>query len=80
MSIRWRRQDEEDKSDDDDLFVVGFVLEGLKRKQREKKFRGSLPGRENVKRDIGTILLMSLSTMVIISEGGSGCPNCFFCE
>jgi hypothetical protein len=47
---RW--WDEEEESDDDDFFVVCAVLEGLKRKKRQKKFCGSLPGRHNVLRDI----------------------------
>ena len=86
-SIRRRRRDEEDESDDDDLFVVGFVLEGLKRKQREKKFRRSLRGHENMERDIlgghekiyWDYFADESATMVSISEGGSGCPNRFFC-
>ena len=51
-SLLKRWWDEEEESDDDDLFVVGAVLTGLKRKQSEKKFRGSLPGRHNVQRGI----------------------------
>jgi hypothetical protein len=44
--------EEEESDDDDDLFIVGAILEGLKRKKRQKKFRGSLPGRHNTLRDI----------------------------
>jgi len=47
-SLLKRWWDEEEESYDDDLFVVGAVLTRLKRKQSEKKFRGSLPGRHSV--------------------------------
>jgi hypothetical protein len=40
-SILQRWWDEEEESDDDNFFV-GASLEGLKRKKRQKKFRGSL--------------------------------------
>jgi hypothetical protein len=51
-SILRRWWDEEEELDDDDFFVVSAVLEGLKRKKHQKKFRGSMPGRHNVPRDI----------------------------
>jgi hypothetical protein len=51
-SILRRWWDEEEESDDDDFFVVSVVLEGLKRKKHQKKFRGSMPGCHNVPRDI----------------------------
>ncbi|KAG0520430.1 hypothetical protein BDA96_08G073500 [Sorghum bicolor] len=47
---RW--WDEEDESDDDDLFIIAGLLEGSRRNKRKKKFRGSLPGRRKVLRDI----------------------------
>jgi hypothetical protein len=47
---RW--WDEEDESDVDDLFIIAGLLEGSKRNKRKKKFRGSLPGRCKVPRDI----------------------------
>ena len=47
---RWREEEEE--SDDDDLFFLGAVRAGMKRKKNMKNFRGSLPGRHNVPRDI----------------------------
>jgi hypothetical protein len=47
---RW--WDEEDESDVDDLFIIAGLLEGSKRNKRKKKFRGSLPGRRKVPRDI----------------------------
>jgi hypothetical protein len=43
--------DEEEESDDDDFIVVATVLEGLKRKKRQK-FCGSLSGHHNIPRDI----------------------------
>jgi hypothetical protein len=48
---RWW-DEEEESDDDDDFFFVGAILEGLKRKKRQKKFHGSLPGRHNISRDI----------------------------
>jgi len=47
-----RRWDDEDESDVDDLLIIAGLLEGSKRNKRKKKFRGSLPGRHNVPRDI----------------------------
>ncbi|KAG2629227.1 hypothetical protein PVAP13_3KG399102 [Panicum virgatum] len=46
------RWDDEDESDVDDLLISAGLLEGSKRNKRKKKFRGSLPGRHNVPRDI----------------------------
>jgi len=47
---RWREEEEE--SDEDDVVFLGAMLAALKRKKNKKKFRGSLPGRHNVPRDI----------------------------
>ena len=47
-----RRWDDEEESDVDDLLIIAGLLEGSKRNKRKKKFRGSLPGRHNVPRDI----------------------------
>ena len=47
-----RGWDEEDESDDDDLFIIAGLLEGSRRNKRKKKFRGSLPGRRKVPRNI----------------------------
>jgi len=47
---RWR--EEEEDSDEDDVVFLGAMLAALKRKKNKKKFCGSLPGRQNVLRDI----------------------------
>jgi hypothetical protein len=51
-SILRRWWDEGQESDDNNLFFIGAILEGLKRKKRQKKFHGSLSGRHNVPSDI----------------------------
>jgi hypothetical protein len=75
-----QRWDEDDESDDDDLLIVAGLIEGSRRDTQKKKFRGSLPGRHNVKRGIlgvmmvysGTTLRTQAYTTTSISEGGSG--------
>ncbi|TVU50644.1 hypothetical protein EJB05_02023, partial [Eragrostis curvula] len=47
---RWREEEEE--SDEDDVVFLGAMLVVVKRKRSKKKFRGSLPGRPNMPRDI----------------------------
>ncbi|CAN6334326.1 unnamed protein product [Urochloa humidicola] len=47
---RWREEEEE--SDEDDVVFAGAMVAALKRKKTKKKFRGSLPGRHSVPRDI----------------------------
>ncbi|TVU26319.1 hypothetical protein EJB05_28858, partial [Eragrostis curvula] len=45
-------EEEEDDSGVDDILILTCLLEGSRRRKRKKKFRGSLPGRHNVPRDI----------------------------
>jgi hypothetical protein len=47
-----RGWDEEDESNDDDLFIIAGLLEGSRRNKCKKKFCGSLPGRRKVPRNI----------------------------
>ncbi|TVU18572.1 hypothetical protein EJB05_34679, partial [Eragrostis curvula] len=44
--------EEEDDSGVDDILILACLREGSRRRKRKKKFRGSLPGRHNVPRDI----------------------------
>ncbi|TVU11893.1 hypothetical protein EJB05_45503, partial [Eragrostis curvula] len=45
-------EEEEDDSGVDDILILACIREGSRRRKRKKKFRGSLPGRHNVPRDI----------------------------
>ncbi|TVU19737.1 hypothetical protein EJB05_35906, partial [Eragrostis curvula] len=50
---RWWDEEDEEDSDDDDLFAAAGVLgEMRKEEQSRKKFRGSVPGRDIVRRGI----------------------------